>query len=147
MTFHLASSAAPAFLWRHAEMALGLGLILLLAHLEGWISTWLAAALLLLAIAARLPKILADKKTLLGTHIELTEQQIIEHNPEGNTEIALEEIKVLLYKRRGKKVKELLLVTEQGSLKLAYFDQMNTLFERLAPHAHLRKEVYWWQPM
>lgn len=145
MRFERNNSSVLRYILKRLEMALGLGLILLVAINEDLITSILALAIFLIAILANLPKLIKSINTVKNTHLELTSTDLYIKSPAQEQTYCLKDFKIMLYKKGPQGVTSFVLMNETQGVKIEYYSQMNELFLELGQHVKMKKKIPWWQ--
>jgi hypothetical protein len=145
MRFERNNSSVLRYILKRLEMALGLGLILLVAINEDLIASSLALAIFLIAVFANLPKLIKSINTVKNTHLELTSTDLYIKSPAQEQAYCLKDFKIMLYKKGPQGVTSFVLMNETQGVKIEYYSQMNELFLELAQHVKMKKKIPWWQ--
>lgn len=145
MVFQRSNTAVYSYLGKRFEMAMGLGLILFVMVLENILTNAVAIILFIAVVISRLPSTIKGFEEFSYTEVTVDEDTITVTTKEGDKQYQLDDFKIMLFKRRGKKVTVFVLMSEHEGVKFEYFHQMNDLFEILIKRVMLQKEVPWWQ--
>ena len=145
MRFERNNSSVLRYILKRLEMALGLGLILLVAINENLIASSLALAIFLIAVFANLPKLIKGINTVKNTHLELTSTDLYIKSPAQEQAYCLKDFKIMLYKKGPQGVTSFVLMNETQGVKIEYYSQMNELFLELGQHVKMKKKIPWWQ--
>jgi hypothetical protein len=145
MKFERNNSSVVRYILKRLEMALGLGLILLVAINEDLIPSILALAIFLVAVLANLPKLIKSIKTVKNTHLEITSTDLYIKSPTQEQVYCLKDFKIMLYKKGPQGVISFVLMNETQGVKLEYYSHMNELFLELGQHVKMQKKIPWWQ--
>lgn len=145
MVFQRSNTAVYSYLGKRFEMAMGLGLILFVMVLENILTNAVAIILFVAVVISRLPSTIKGFAEFSFTEVTVDEETITVSTKEGDKQYQLDDFKIMLFKRRGKKVTVFVLMSEHEGVKFEYFEKMNDLFEILIKRVMLQKEVPWWQ--
>ncbi len=145
MVFKHSRYAFILYLFKRLEMAVGLGLILMVAVSEQWLTSITASIIFALIVIARLPSVIKGVDKINHREIKITDNQLVETLKDSEAHYKLDEFKVLLYKKRRGAIPVFVVMNESSGIKLEYFDDMPKLFEVLSQQVSLRKELPWWQ--
>lgn len=145
MVFQRSRTAVYRYLAKRLEMAMGLGLILLVAVIENLLSSTVAVAIFVVVLFLRVPSVIRGFDEFTYTQLSIDQGTLTVSTKQGDTEYRLDDFKILLYKKRAKSITAFVLMSENQGVKLEYYQQMNELFDKLSEHVVLRKEVPWWQ--
>lgn len=145
MVFQRSRTAVYRYLAKRLEMAMGLGLILLVAVIENLLSSTVAVAIFVVVLFLRVPSVIRGFDEFTYTQLSIDQGTLTVSTKQGDTEYRLDDFKILLYKKRAKSITAFVLMSENQGVKFEYYQQMNELFDKLSEHVVLRKEVPWWQ--
>lgn len=145
MVFQRSRTAVYRYLAKRLEMAMGLGLILLVAVIENLLSSTVAVAIFVVVLFLRVPSVIRGFDEFTYTQLSIDQGTLTVSTKQGDKKYRLDDFKILLYKKRAKSITAFVLMSENQGVKFEYYQQMNELFDKLSEHVVLRKEVPWWQ--
>jgi hypothetical protein len=145
MVFERSRTAIFQYLFKRLEMAVGLGLILLLAVSENMLSSFIALIIFAITVLIRLPSVIKGVDEIRYTRLTLNSDSIVLTTKEGDKEHKLADFKILLYKKNAKSVTAFVLMSENSGIKLEYYQEMDKLFALLRDQVDMSKKLPWWQ--
>ncbi|MGY8872017.1 MAG: hypothetical protein ACKVJE_16385 [Pseudomonadales bacterium] len=145
MVFQRSRTAVYRYLGKRLEMALGLGLILVVTVIENILSSTIAMTVFVAVLIVRLPSVKKGFDEFSYTQLTLNKDTLTITTKQGDTEYQLDDFKIMLYKKRAKAITVFVLMSENDGVKFEYYQQMNELFDTLSESVMLRKEIPWWQ--
>jgi len=145
MKFERNNRSVLHYVLKRLEMALGLGLILLVAINEDILSSMTALTIFVIALLVSLPKLIAGTRALKSTHLELVNDCLYIKSASKEQAYNLRDFKILLYKKGPKGITAFVLMSETQGVKLEYYSDMSKLFLELSQYVKMKKKVPWWQ--
>ncbi|WP_293264824.1 hypothetical protein [Neptunomonas sp.] len=145
MVFQRSRTAVYRYLGKRLEMALGLGLILVVTVIENILSSTIAVTIFVAVLLVRLPSVKKGFEEFSYTLLTIDKDTLTVTTKQGDTQYQLDDFKIMLYKKRAKAITVFVLMSENDGVKFEYYQQMNELFDTLSESVMLRKEIPWWQ--
>ena len=145
MVFEQGRSAIYRYLFKRFEMALGLGLILLLAINEQMISSLIAALIFSALVLLSVPNVLKGLQAMQGAKLSIEDDIIVLTTKHSRQQYKLNEFKIILYKKNANKVTAFAIMAENHGVVIEHYQQMNEIFSILSKRVSLCKKIPWWQ--
>jgi hypothetical protein len=145
MVFEQSRSAVYRYILKRFEMALGLGLILLVAINEAMLTELMAGLIFCALVLLSIPSVVKGVRAMQGAKLTITDDTLTLATTNKSKEYNLKDFKILLYKKSANKVTSFAIMAENQGVKIEYYQGMNEIFSLLSQSVSMRKKIPWWQ--
>ncbi|EPJ55876.1 MAG: hypothetical protein OFPI_02560 [Osedax symbiont Rs2] len=145
MYYQTSDNSLYSYLFKQLEMAFSIAIILAVAVAEYWLQWPWALVIFALVAVFRATTVRTEMAEISSRELTVDGQQVTLQSALTQQQFLLADFKILLYKRRGKKISVFILMSEQSSLKIEYFRDMQQLYELFSQQVPMCKKIPWWQ--
>jgi len=133
------------YLFKQVEMGFSVAIIFWVAVSEQWLQPQWALIIFAVVFVYRASIARGEIAEIKSRKLTVSGQQVTLQSASKQQQYLLSDFKILLYKRRGKKISVFVLMSENSSLKVEYFKNMQQLYELFSKQVPMAKKIPWWQ--
>ena len=145
MYYQTSDNSLYSYLFKQLEMAFSIAIILSIAVAEQWLQWPWAMIIFALATVFRAVNAAKEMAEINSRKLTVDGQQVTLQSASTQRQFLLSDFKILLYKRRGKKISVFVLMSEDSSLKIEHFGEMQQLYDLFSQQVAMCKKIPWWQ--
>lgn len=145
MQYQTGQNSPFTFITKEMEITLSLGIILWVAYSEAFIRWQFGLIIFLAFFIYKANKTYKELQLINSRALTITDDELCLTSSEGEERYKLSEFKIMLYKRGVKKVKVMVLMSEDKGFKLEHFKDMQAIYDLLKDKLPMRKKIPWWQ--
>lgn len=145
MDYQTEQNSPFTFITKEMEIALSFGIILWVAYSEAFIRWQFALLAFCLFLAYKGHKTWQGLQLITSRKLTIDNGTLILESDEGKETYLLSEFKIMLYKKGTKKVKVMVLMSEDKGFKIEHFKDMQAIYDLLKDQLPMRKKIPWWQ--
>jgi len=133
------------YLFKQIEMAVSIAIILGVAVAEQWLQWLWAVVIFAFVFVYRASIARGEMADIKSRKLTIDGLQVTLQSASTERQYLLSDFKILLYKRRANKISVFVLMSENSSLKIEYFKDMQPLYELFSQQIPMCKKIPWWQ--
>jgi hypothetical protein len=145
MQYQSTGNTLKSYLFKHFEMAISFAVILWVAVAEQWLQWPWAVAMLTIVLIYRGRSVFKDAAEINSRKLTIDGDKVTLTSATSEQVYAMDDFKILLFKRRAKKVVVFVVMSEDRGFKIEHYKDMDRLFEILSQKVPMCKKIPWWQ--
>ncbi|MEH6443040.1 MAG: hypothetical protein V7784_04000 [Oceanospirillaceae bacterium] len=145
MQYQSTGNTLKSYLFKHFEMAFSFAIILWVAVAEQWLEWPLAVAVFSIVLIYRGRSVFKDAAEINSRKLTIDGEKVTLTSATSEQVYAMQDFKILLFKRRAKKVAVFVIMSEDKGFKIEHYKDMERLFEIFSQKVPMCKKIPWWQ--